>query len=226
MSIKKTIIASAVLAIATMFSGAAQAYIPNNMKLDAQTSYSFQLPSLIVETPTDVPMPRRLPFFSRANGFSSFQVASEGKASAPLGFQILCLQNPSACVNSTASQIEYSPRTMQIISTTNRAVNGTIVAKNDVGIDQWAINPSQGDCEDYALTKRAELVAAGMPISALRIATALTSSGEGHAVLVVRTNRGDMVLDNRTDSIKPWGKSNLNMLTISGANPSQWFNLV
>ena len=28
--------------------------------------------------------------------------------------------------------------------------------------------------------------------------------GEGHAVLTVKTDRGDFVLDNLTDEIRPW----------------------
>jgi len=29
-------------------------------------------------------------------------------------------------------------------------------------------------------------------------------SGEGHAVLTVKTDRGDFVLDNLTDEVRPW----------------------
>ncbi len=218
-------IAGTVLALTTLFSGAAQAYIPSDVGYESQSYYSFQVPGLNSDTAA-IPMPRRLPFFSNNTPFPTFRVSTEVAAVAPLGFQILCVQTPEACTSSPADRTSYSPRTMQMISAINRQVNNTIIAKNDVGMDRWVINPQQGDCEDYVLTKRAQLVSSGLPMSALRIATALTSSGVGHAVLVLRTDRGDLILDNLTNAIKPWGKTDLNMLTISGANPEKWFNIV
>ena len=54
-----------------------------------------------------------------------------------------------------------------------------------------------GDCEDYALAKRSALLAAGVDHSSLRLATCTVETGEGHAVLVVTTDQGQFVLDNR-----------------------------
>jgi predicted transglutaminase-like cysteine proteinase len=72
------------------------------------------------------------------------------------------------------------------------------------------------------ITKRSRLIGMGLPAGALRIAYAKTSSGEGHAVLIVKTNKGDYVLDNRTSSIRPKSQSGLRFISISTANPKKW----
>ena len=61
-----------------------------------------------------------------------------------------------------------------------------------------------GDCEDYALTKRARLIAAGLPPDCLQIARGRLFDGSGHAVLLVETDRGAYVLDNINPAILPW----------------------
>lgn len=63
----------------------------------------------------------------------------------------------------------------------------------------------RGDCDDYVLTKRA-LLREAFPDNheAFRIATCWDETGEYHAVLMVDTDRGTFVLDNREISVKPW----------------------
>ena len=48
---------------------------------------------------------------------------------------------------------------------------------------------------------------AGLPRRAMRMTVVIDELGEGHAVLMVRTNRGDFVLDNKTSSIPPWHRT-------------------
>jgi predicted transglutaminase-like cysteine proteinase len=64
--------------------------------------------------------------------------------------------------------------------------------------------PVYGDCEDYALGKRRALLAAGVPASALSIAVVETPWKELHAVLLVSTDKGDLVLDNLNTGIVFW----------------------
>jgi predicted transglutaminase-like cysteine proteinase len=66
------------------------------------------------------------------------------------------------------------------------------------------IAPASGDCEDYAVTKRAELLDRGWPARALLLSEVTTASGEHHMVLVVRTKSGDLVLDNLTHEVRLW----------------------
>jgi len=69
--------------------------------------------------------------------------------------------------------------------------------------ERWAVVGDKGDCDDYMLTKRAELIADGWPVDSLLPAVCDTAGGR-HAVLVVVTDRGDYVLDNRYPEVMPW----------------------
>ena len=55
------------------------------------------------------------------------------------------------------------------------------------------------DCEDFALEKRRALIAAGIPESAIYLAVAVSPRTSLHAVVIVATDRGDLVLDNLND---------------------------
>ena len=61
----------------------------------------------------------------------------------------------------------------------------------------WEVARGVGDCEDYALAKRAALLSAGVRPAHLRLATAWVDTGEYHLVLIVTTDRGEYVLDAR-----------------------------
>ena len=53
-----------------------------------------------------------------------------------------------------------------------------------------------GDRDDYALTKRNELMEEGFPEPALRVPVVVEPDKQRHAVLTVVTDKGDFVLDN------------------------------
>ena len=70
--------------------------------------------------------------------------------------------------------------------------------------DFWTrIDAEGGDCEDYALEKRARLMALGLPHGALKIAICRVS-GAGHAVLTLDANGRTYVLDNNFDDLRDW----------------------
>jgi predicted transglutaminase-like cysteine proteinase len=147
---------------------------------------------------------------------------------APFAQVRFCMQNPSECHTSEgASMVVLTDFNRQELVSTNNDVNHSIIGVNDQdGDDVWSVNVKSGDCEDYALTKRDHLIAKGWSPRALRIAVATTRSGEGHAVLVVKTDHGDLVLDNRTSRIKPWNETDLSWVKIqSGENPYLWYAL-
>ena len=109
----------------------------------------------------------------------------------------------------------------------NSAINSAIVPREDPARSRtWEVNPPAGDCNDYAVSKRSELLQAGLSTKAVRLAVAMTPQGIGHTVVVVRTTDGDMVLDNRTYAIKRWDKTDLVWLKVeSSTNPKQWDSL-
>jgi predicted transglutaminase-like cysteine proteinase len=61
-----------------------------------------------------------------------------------------------------------------------------------------------------------------LPASALRIAYVITRKGEEHAVLVVNTEAGGLVLDNLTGGIREFGETGYRLVSMQGANPDQW----
>jgi predicted transglutaminase-like cysteine proteinase len=94
------------------------------------------------------------------------------------------------------------------------------------GQEVWVIGGGAGSCHDYAVTKREQLLQAGFSSRAIRLAVAYTGDGQGHAVVVIRTNQGDMVLDNRTDTIRRWDRTDLRWVKIeSSENPRFWVSL-
>lgn len=142
---------------------------------------------------------------------------------SPLGFKVFCIRNPEQCVASGPKSIDMSDATMVKLKRVNLDVNRSIRPVNDArGRDVWTINPSSGDCEDYVVTKRARLIKMGFPPSALRIARGKTRGGVGHAVLLVRTSKGDYILDSLTNTIKPKSQSDMRFIAMSGPDPKSW----
>ena len=90
-----------------------------------------------------------------------------------------------------------------LVEKINTEVNSSVVYRTDSSLykkeDFWTVADNQGDCEDYALAKRKLLIEMGYE-SSCRLATCWTETGEYHAVLVVTTEEGDYVLDNRFPS--------------------------
>lgn len=64
-------------------------------------------------------------------------------------------------------------------------------------IEFWDVALGKGDCEDYALAKRRALLDSGSSINDIHMATCIVEGMGGHAVLIVNTDKGDYVLDNR-----------------------------
>lgn len=152
----------------------------------------------------------------------------EGSRSvAPFAHVMFCTRAPAECAESNGPDIvELTPARKRELVAVNQRINHKISPVNDDGPDVWSLAPQSGDCEDYAITKRHALIEQGWPASALRLAIAYTSWGEGHLVLVVRTSRGDLVLDNLTGAVRNWAKSGLRwqMIQASG-NPRIWYRL-
>lgn len=147
---------------------------------------------------------------------------------APFAFVRFCRDNSGSCDQGTGDEEVSLTRDMRAeLLKINASVNRAITPQNDdAGTDVWAQDVTSGDCEDYVLTKRHHLIQAGWPSRSLRIAVAKTRAGEGHAVLVVRTTEGDLVLDNRTSAVRAWNQTDLKWIKIqSGDNPRVWFDI-
>ena len=147
---------------------------------------------------------------------------------APFAFVKFCRSNPADCARAAGPATAYlTAQRERELRRVNIEVNRAIRPMGEVGTkDRWAADVAAGDCEDFALTKRRKLVSLGWSPRALRIAVTRTAKGEGHAVLVVKTSRGDLVLDNRTSAVKRFNRTDLSWLKIqSEDNPRMWYAL-
>ena len=153
------------------------------------------------------------------------RLAVSGGFTAPVGFQIFCLSHPGHCRGGGASEVRLTEALMSTLGAVNVRVNRAIRPR-DESTDVWSIGVTSGDCEDYVLAKRAMLIGMGVPASALRIAIANTRQGIGHAVLIVRTDRGDLVLDNMTSQILPSDGTSLRWVAMTGDNGRSFHRIV
>ncbi len=159
-------------------------------------------------------------------------IVASARTKAPFAHVIFCHENPEECsvTRSRRSRLvmaltEDRARELQQV---NAAINRAIRPRNDLQKDGdvWTLAPRAGDCEDYAITKRHELISRGWSPRALRLAVTYTAFGEGHMVLVVKTSKGDVVLDNRNNAIRAWNKTGLKWVMIqSAANPRKWMTI-
>lgn len=146
---------------------------------------------------------------------------------APLQYVKFCMNYRGEC-EASESQQELPPpdRARKLLQDVNVSVNAAISPtrkSTDPMTAHWTLSPSAGDCNDYAVTKRHKLVALGWPQSALRLAVVLTEGGQGHLVLVVRLNDGDVVLDNLSSTVRPWKSLDYVWISMqSGSNPRFW----
>lgn len=111
-------------------------------------------------------------------------------------------------------RITLTPEIFARIEAINVLVNKTIKPVSDEehwGVtDRWDYpDDGRGDCEDIQLEKRRRLTWMGLPKRALLMAVVVDHDGNGHAVLIVRTDRGDYVLDNLTPAVLPWSDTDL-----------------
>jgi predicted transglutaminase-like cysteine proteinase len=75
-------------------------------------------------------------------------------------------------------------------------------------VEKWAYPvDGYGDCEDYVLQKRKMLIEAGWPREALLITVVRDKHGDGHAVLTVKTDKGEFILDNQNEEVVLWSET-------------------
>ncbi|HEV2508291.1 transglutaminase-like cysteine peptidase [Bosea sp. (in: a-proteobacteria)] len=168
-----------------------------------------------------------LPSSARAEQLAA---RTRGPASPPPAFLDFCARNPAECRRSGAltRQVVLTPERQRDLQEVNARVNSAISEISDREHhgreDVWSIpTDGQGDCEDFALSKRKQLIERGWPSSALLIAVVGTPTGEGHAVLMATTSEGDLVLDNKTSRMLPWTQTGYLFFTrMSQSNPRAW----
>ncbi|AWN36822.1 transglutaminase-like cysteine peptidase [Methylobacterium radiodurans] len=128
------------------------------------------------------------------------------------------------------ARISLTPALWSTIVAVNKRVNKSVRAMTDqdhLGTpDRWDLaEDGIGDCEDFQLLKRHLLAAAGLPKRAMRMTVVIDEKGEGHAVLTLITDRGDLVLDNKTSQILPWHRTGYVFVKRESQDATAWVSL-
>ncbi|CCE01352.1 transglutaminase-like cysteine peptidase [Bradyrhizobium sp. STM 3809] len=159
-------------------------------------------------------------------------ISEGGPTLAPFQHVRFCIRYPAECKLEAdgKSRVDLDSSTLELLARVNRDVNVAIAPSNksyDTNLSEgWRIAPGSGDCNDYAVTKRHELVQSGVPARALRLAVVRTSSGVGHLVLIVATTKGDLVLDNLTETIRNWESTNYAWVKIQSTRDARFWSEV
>jgi predicted transglutaminase-like cysteine proteinase len=159
------------------------------------------------------------------------------EAEPPPGFPDFCVRFADQCATPPGPRtgrptvLTLDTAMWRQLNTVNHAVNAAIKPEDDqthYGREEYWTIPTdgRGDCEDYALTKRKDLLDAGLPASAVRIAVVYSLKTALHAVLTVSTDKGDFVLDSLTDKILLWNATDFTWIEVQDpSNPRRWDSL-
>ena len=161
-------------------------------------------------------------------------MGSFGDTLPPIGYVTFCRDNRSECrpAQRFADGIQLTAAKLEEIEKVNDAVNATVAPITDLELygkpEVWAYpSGNKGDCEDYVLLKRRLLIARGYPESALLITVVRDENSEGHAILTVRTDRGDLILDNKRREVMRWADTPYTFVKRqSERNPLLWISLL
>jgi predicted transglutaminase-like cysteine proteinase len=156
-----------------------------------------------------------------------------GVSLPPIGWVQFCQQNEADCAidGSAQDMIMRGSAAWKAMRRINDDVNRRIAPITDEEhwgmVERWSYpTDGQGDCEDYVLEKRRLLIEAGAPVGALMIGVVLDKEGLGHAVLIVRTSVGDLVLDNQENRILSWRHTGYTFLKRQDfTSPGRWVSL-
>jgi len=163
---------------------------------------------------------------------SRFTIKDLGAAKPLQAWTKFCETNLSECAVDTSQPmtIDLTPQVWKTLNAVNQHVNATIQPVTDMDhwgvVDLWSFpDDGKGDCEDFQLLKRRLLAEKGLPRRAMRMTVVIDELGEGHAVLMIRTDKGDYILDNKTNSILPWDRTGYVYIKRESQTATAWVSL-
>jgi predicted transglutaminase-like cysteine proteinase len=156
-----------------------------------------------------------------------------GRALPPIGFVEMCERLPDECskIGGKPIRLSLSTERWTLLHQVNAFVNNKIAPVSDEDLygkpEYWTFPTDAGDCEDYLLLKKRYLEGLGFPSETLLITVVLDEKNQGHAVLTVTTDKGDVVLDNRRNDILSWSDTGYTYLKRQSAgDPMKWVSLI
>jgi predicted transglutaminase-like cysteine proteinase len=133
--------------------------------------------------------------------------------SQPIGHYQFCQNSKAECsvVSANVMPARVTDFGWNVIKEVNAEINRRILPMTDLDIygrdEVWSYPTDVGDCEDFVLEKRRELMKRGFAAANLLITVVRKPDGEGHAVLTVRTMDGDFILDNLDEGVRLWSET-------------------
>lgn len=199
----------------------------------AGTALAFALAALAMTTTSGAAAERVASLYAGQPTERALYAAVGDATRAPIGWVEFCVEYKRECATKASAprDIVLTEKTWSDLIKVNNWVNDSIKAITDV--DHWGVverwnmgEDGYGDCEDYALLKRKMLMQAGWPREALLMTVVRDKKGEGHAVLTVKTNRGEFILDNQEAEVLDWTKTGYKFVKRqSQADQNAWVGL-
>jgi predicted transglutaminase-like cysteine proteinase len=173
--------------------------------------------------------------WSSQAGFLSVDYAAVGpETSIPYGWLDFCGRRPEACdvPRLAPADAKLTDETWKLLDRVNRQVNAEIEPVTNLEhwgtiLDHWDYpTDGKGDCKIYALYKRKLLLEAGLPRQALLMTIVRDLNGEGHAILTVKTDRGEFILDNLSQDVRLWSATGYRFIKRqSQEDPNLWVSI-
>jgi predicted transglutaminase-like cysteine proteinase len=191
-----------------------------NKMLGAAFAAATALVALLAASPADA-------------GQRTLFVATGATARAPIGWVDFCASHANECDTRAveARDAQLTAKTWKDLVRINKWVNDAVKPVTD--LEHWGVverwnypDDGYGDCEDYVLLKRRMLIQSGWPRQSLLITVVRDKRGDGHAVLTVKTDRGEFVLDNQNEEVLLWSETGYRFVKRQSQNdPNIWVTL-
>jgi predicted transglutaminase-like cysteine proteinase len=160
-------------------------------------------------------------------------IALGDNVKAPIGWVEFCVEYDPECKTrpSQPRDVVLSTQAWKDLERVNLYVNTHVKPLTDMEhwgvVERWNYpDDGYGDCEDYVLQKRRMLIQAGWPREALLITVVRDKRGDGHAVLTVKSDKGEYILDNQSDQIVLWSDTGYRFVKRqSQSDPNVWIAL-
>ncbi len=152
----------------------------------------------------------------------------------PYGWADFCSRRPGECRVDVLDPVEVvmTPQVTRVLAVVNASVNASIEPVSNLEhwgtlLDHWDYPADgKGDCKIYALWKRKQLLDRGFPRQALLMTIVRDLDGNGHTILTVKTDRGDLILDNMVGEIRFWDETGYDFVKRqSQADPNVWVSI-
>ncbi|MDR3461796.1 MAG: transglutaminase-like cysteine peptidase [Beijerinckiaceae bacterium] len=152
----------------------------------------------------------------------------------PYGWADFCGRHADECRVDALQPVDIvlTAKIMRTLRRVNGSVNAAIEPVSNLDhwgtmLDHWDYpTDGKGDCKIYALQKRKMLIEMGFPRQALLMTIVRDQEDNGHTILTVKTDKGDFILDNMVEDIRPWDATGYKFVKRqSQSDPNVWVSI-